>query len=531
MAKKRKKKRKSRKAKALRILFAVLVVALAAAYGAGWYLLYGKFLPNTSVNGLDYSEMTAAEAEAYFKSTYMGRKLTVKEMNGASEEIGYDDIDYHLTSNMSFQELIDDQDYYLWPITYIRSTLIETMQGFAYDKAKLEQKMKELNCISGQDIRDPSDAFLEKTGEGYSIHPEDDGNRLDEQKVLQVLDDAVNAGASEVNLEDENCYLKAQVRSDNEALQASFAAADKIQNVVITAYMEGNKSEVIDKSVFLDWMTVDGTNVNISSEAVIAYTASLAEKYNTYGRERQFKTYEGDILTVGGSSWDNFGYQMNQETSAAAIRDAIMSGVTQTIALDWTSYGRARDDLGGDFGDTYIEISLDEQHMWYYKDGELFTDTPIVSGTATPTRATPPGVFNILSLLKDHTMRGSYGESFASYVMPIMYNGISIHDSSWRGTYSGDYGGDVWLYDGSHGCINTPYSAVEKIFENITVSTPVVIYDRNNTVPEIHNDTYTGGETDNDGTEEEYYEYLENSLEGNGGYDEDYYDEEYYDDY
>ena len=63
----------------------------------------------------------------------------------ASEEIGYDDIDYHLTSNMSFQELIDDQDYYLWPITYIRSTLIETMQGFAYDKAKLEQKMKELN--------------------------------------------------------------------------------------------------------------------------------------------------------------------------------------------------------------------------------------------------------------------------------------------------------------------------------------------------------------------------------------------------
>lgn len=527
MAKKSKKRRK-KKNKALRALLIILIITLAAAYGAGWYLLYGRFLPNTRVNGVEYSHMDAAEAEAFFKTTYMGRTLKIHEMNGGEEEISYDDIGYHLTSNMSFQQLIDDQDYFLWPVTYFRHTLIETMQGFAYDEEKLRQEMNSLNCISGPEVRDPSDAFLEKTAEGYSIHPEDDGTRLDEEKVFGVLNEAVNAGAGEVSLEEKGCYLKAGLRSDNQDLQASFAAADKVQNTVVTAYMEGGKSVVIDKSVFLDWMTVNGTDVNISSDAVIKYTAQLADEYNTYGRTRQFITYEGDVLTVGGSAYDNFGYQMNQETSAAIIRDAIMSGTTQTVALDWTSYGRERDDLGGDFGNTYIEISLDQQHMWFYKDGELFSDTAIVSGTATPTRATPPGVFCILQKLQDHTMRGSYGESYANYVMAIMYNGIAIHDSSWRGEY--DYGGDIWLYDGSHGCINTPYSAVKKIYENVSESTPVVIYDRENHVTEIHNETYTGGETDNEGTEEEYYEYLENSLElqadEDGGYDSYEYEED-----
>ena len=57
-----------------------------------------------------------------------------------------------------------------------------------------------------------------------------------------------------------------------------------------------------------------------------------------------------------------------------------------------------------------------------------------------------------------------------------------------------------------------------------------MIYDRENHVTEIHNETYTGGETDNEGTEEEYYEYLENSLElqadEDGGYDSYEYEED-----
>lgn len=504
------KRKKTGAARAARIMLLICVAALLAGYGAGWILLRGRFLPMTTVNGVDYSRLDASEAQKKFEKTYAGRTLTILEKEGGEESLDLDAIGFELTSNMTFQQLIDDQDYWLWPLSFIRSTIIETESGVRYDEEKLDAAVKALDCISGSGVRDPKDAYLDRNAtDGYFIHPEDDGTRLDEAKTLEAVREALEKGADTLDLEKTGCYLTASVRSDDPSLAAAISAIKPMESVVLKLYMEGGVYVTLDKSEFVDWIQYNGSSVNISSDAVIAYTKKLADAYDTFGKERQFKTYEGDTLTVGGSSYDDFGYQMNQETSAAAIRDALMSGTSQTVALDWNSYGRERDDLGGDFGNTYVEISLDQQHMWYYVDGELFVDTDIVSGLATETRATPPGVFCILDKLKDHTMKGSYGSSFANYVMPVAYNGICIHDSSWRD----DYGGDIWLTDGSHGCINTPYDAVKRIFENIDTGTPVIIYDRDNTVPVIHNETYTGGETDEDNTDEDNSANLEASLQ------------------
>ena len=45
------------------------------------------------------------------------------------------------------------------------------------------------------------------------------------------------------------------------------------------------------------------------------------------------------------------------------------------------------DDLSG----SYIEVSLDDQHLWLYKNGELITETDIVSGLPTEDHATYRG--------------------------------------------------------------------------------------------------------------------------------------------
>ena len=37
-----------------------------------------------------------------------------------------------------------------------------------------------------------------------------------------------------------------------------------------------------------------------------------------------------------------------------------------------------------DIGNTYVEIDYTSQHLWYYKDGSLVTDTGIVSGKHQP---------------------------------------------------------------------------------------------------------------------------------------------------
>lgn len=62
--------------------------------------------------------------------------------------------------------------------------------------------------------------------------------------------------------------------------------------------------------------------------------------------------------------------------------------------------------------------------------------------------------------------------SHVDYWLPFIQIGVGIHDSSWRGSY----GGGIFTYDGSHGCVNTPRSAVQKIYNNIESTYPVVVH-------------------------------------------------------
>ena len=155
-----------------------------------------------------------------------------------------------------------------------------------------------------------------------------------------------------------------------------------------------------------------------------------------------------------------------------------------------------------------MEISLDQQHLWYYKVGNLVVDTPVVTGTANEKRATPTMVTQILDKRTNHKMKGSYGSSFARFAMWLTEGGILIHDASWRD----EHGGDIYLYDGSHGCVNTPLEAVTRIYEEITIGTPVIIYDRENRVPNPQNEEYSGTTDETDDGEIEDPEELEEFL-------------------
>ena len=58
--------------------------------------------------------------------------------------------------------------------------------------------------------------------------------------------------------------------------------------------------------------------------------------------------------------------------------------------------------------------------------------------------------------------------------MPFTSSGCGIHDSTWRADW--EYGGDTYKYNGSHGCVNTPYSKVAKIYKKAQVGTKVIVY-------------------------------------------------------
>ncbi len=127
-----------------------------------------------------------------------------------------------------------------------------------------------------------------------------------------------------------------------------------------------------------------------------------------------------------------------------------------------------------DVGSTYIEISLKQQHMWFYYKGKLYCETDVVTGNDDGYHNTPKGVHKIWQRQSPATLVGPGYSTPVDYWMAFTYQGHGIHDSTWRP--SSDYGGTTYKGNGSHGCVNTPYSAVKKIYSKARIGYEVVIY-------------------------------------------------------
>lgn len=128
---------------------------------------------------------------------------------------------------------------------------------------------------------------------------------------------------------------------------------------------------------------------------------------------------------------------------------------------------------GSYVGGTYIEVSLKQQHIWLYKNRKLITEEDVVTGNDDGYHNTPKGLYSVYQRSSPATLSGPGYTVSVNYWMGF-YGGYGIHDSTWR-PYS-DYGGSTYKGDGSHGCVNTPYSCVRTIYNNTGYGTKVVIY-------------------------------------------------------
>ena len=68
---------------------------------------------------------------------------------------------------------------------------------------------------------------------------------------------------------------------------------------------------------------------------------------------------------------------------------------------------------------------------------------------------------------------GSTYKTPVEYWMPIGWDGEGFHDAWWRSSF----GGNIYLNNGSHGCLNMPPSQAAKLFELVENNTPVVVYE------------------------------------------------------
>ena len=277
---------------------------------------------------------------------------------------------------------------------------------------------------------------------------------------------ALDAGAASVDLEEKDVYRKPGITQDDEALNGEMAELNHLTAARIT-YAIGENSYAIDRATLQSWLVQgeDGA-YTISQDEAAAFVRHMAYETDTFGLAHTFKTSLG--ATINLNAGGDYGWCIDKEETTQALLQAI-EDETQGD-LDPVYLYTANDRSANDIGNTYVEVCISQQKMWCYKDGVLVTETPVTTGNHATGYDTPAGSVWAVDAKKSDCDFKLY-PSHVMFWLP--FNGdVGIHDASWRT----EYGGDIYLTNGSHGCVNTPYTEAEKVFNAIEIGDPVIVY-------------------------------------------------------
>ncbi len=459
------------------------VAAGAVILGVSGYLYYvnvGKryqtvFFPNTSVNGLDVSYKTAEEAEAIVASRMDDYVLTITGRGGVTEQITGEEAGFHYLFDGTMASYLAAQDPMDWWSHRRQATEYQIDTMIEADDEKLSARIEQLVFLDDSQMTEPQDAYLTEfvPGQGYRVVPEVEGTVLDKEAVREAVKEAVHNKKTELSLEELGVYKEPAVTSDYPEIQEKIAEQEHYLGVVVT-YQFGDEQEILDRDTTVQWIYLNEEGrVALDEEKAAAYVKELADRYDTVGKTRTLDTTYGETVTI---EKGNYGWKIDQAEETKELCAVLESGVSQNREPVYSQKAVSREER--DYGNTYVEVNLTAQHLYFYKDGELVVDSDFVSGSHAKGHDTPAGSYFLNYKKRNTVLRGarradgSYEyQSYVKYWMPFN-NGIGLHDASWRSSF----GGKIYLKNGSHGCVNLPRSAAEKIYENINAGDPILCY-------------------------------------------------------
>ncbi|MCD8105300.1 MAG: L,D-transpeptidase/peptidoglycan binding protein [Lachnospiraceae bacterium] len=203
-------------------------------------------------------------------------------------------------------------------------------------------------------------------------------------------------------------------------------------------------------------------------EALAAWVQTVSDVRSTLDNGREFTTSLGATVTITDGT---YGWSMDVASTASRLMEKILAGESGSMEAVWNTRGEVWN-TQNDIGDSYVEVDLTNQRVWLYSEGELLIESDCVSGTYDdPDRHTPEGVYTIYYMKSPAVLHGADYTSDVDYWMAY-YGNYGLHDANWRS----EFGGDIYLTDGSHGCVNLPDETAELIYKTVSIGFLVVTY-------------------------------------------------------
>ncbi|MDR3598187.1 peptidoglycan binding domain-containing protein [Clostridium sp.] len=442
------------------IASSVLIYLLVSLYFTNHYFF------NTVINGVNVSLKAHDDANNIIRSYIKDYGLQLIERDGEIEEIRGQDIGMQYNEKNSISKVYKIQSSFKWISSLLKEQEYYVDDLFFYNKNNLENKINQLNCLN-KNIIEPKNVSFKYSNGSYEAVKEVYGNKIYTDKLNEAIKKSILEGKEKLYLDVNLCYENPKYTLSSDKTIETKNLLNKYVSTRIN-YIFGSQNEILDESIINQWLSVDDKlEVVINEKAVNEYVRGLSKKYDTVGIARKIKSSTNKLVEVKGGF---YGWKINCAAETKALLENIKLGEILQKEPIYIQKALFRDE--DDIGDTYVEINITMQHLWFYKDGKLITQGDVVTGDPNKGNSTSVGVYMLNYKEKGSTLNGANYEAEVAYWMPFNGN-IGIHDASWR--YS--FGGDIYKRNGTHGCVNAPLYLAKKIFENIEDGTPVICYE------------------------------------------------------
>lgn len=464
---------KIRKLLILSALIMTPFLYLLTVYIMGLERYQSCFLNGTIIDEVDMSGRSIPELEEEIEKYSL--RIIERQADGTTleEEISGSEIGLSYISTEPLQIILQEQNSYLW---FLKQDAVYEMEDMLrYEEAALEEKIGGLSGFQKEFVKKPTDAYIADyvPGSGFELVAENPGNRLNRNKTIEVIKAAVDAMEEQVDLEEAGCYEEPGVTLEDADLQKAYAKLQNYVTVVIT-YSFGSEREVLDGDTIVDWIIRKGDQASLDPELVKEYVKSLRKKHDTVFHKRKFLTSYGEEVTI---DQGDYGWWMDVEQETEELIGLLERGESGERIPVYKQTAASYE--APDYGDSYVEINLTAQHLFLYQNGECVLESDFVSGNTSRGNDTPAGIYGITYKERNATLNGENYSTPVSFWMPFN-NNVGMHDATWRS----EFGRNIYLTNGSHGCINLPYSIAQEIYEYVEKDTPVICYHLPGTEPE-----------------------------------------------
>lgn len=473
----KRKHKKGKKKSGLKIALLSLAVLclIVATSGYAWGVNYfsDRFFFNTQVNGVDFSRQTTHDARTYVESASSNFYLAIHTPSGEIEHIYAHEINLTFTADAVIDDMLAAQNPFTWPFSYFNNQSTDASFSMDFDAQLLDERILQLSFVENG-TTEPVSASVVMDGAYAVVVPHAYGNRVRIDVLGEKINDYISGLRTTFHADTPALFYQPELTAESAVIVETLAAANHYLNTEIT-FLVGDEI-VLDRTEISEWVSIDEDfTVRLDESGIEAWFNDFVPRVNSHGTTRRLTTPRGREVEVTGGY---YGWRVSRELEFPQLLSDIREGVV--VAREPIFFQRAESFDEQDWGETFIQVDMGEQHMWFILEGEVIFEAPVITGLPEGNRATPEGVYFILDTLSPTVLIGATDpvtgepiyETPVSYWMRTTWNGHGFHDAIWQ---TQGFGGTLYRTHGSHGCTNLSLEDARTLYHLIQTHWPVMM--------------------------------------------------------